>query len=219
MAGVIHPDANQPYLQKNNPEARLIGPFLDAGFDVTWTRKISTHGSVLPFFFLKPSDELTEAYGFEYEVLLVYSPFNTLEPRTFQAVDRFMNSSPARGRVEAMFFFLVSRDSSVAKSTTRYLLEHKEERIAIPLCFSDLDDHQATPWTVRNAIQRHYLTLDRFRYTLPLQEDTYFFGRQREIGHLLDACKRGENAGLFGLRKTGKTSLLFNGSSPPIQKR
>jgi hypothetical protein len=151
---------------KNNPEARLIHPFLAAGFDLTWTRKITTHGSVLPFFFLKPNDELIEAYGLEYEVLLVYSPFNTLEPRTFQAVDRFMNSSPARGRVEAMFFFLVSRDSTVAESTTRYLLEHKEERIAIPLCFGDLDDPQATAWTVRNAIQRHYLTLDRFRYTL-----------------------------------------------------
>src|SRR5439155_1471102 len=39
--------------------------------------------------------------------------------------------------------------------------------------------------------------------------DTYFFGRQSFVLDLLDRFKRGENTGLFGLRKSGKTSAIF----------
>ncbi len=48
-----------------------------------------------------------------------------------------------------------------------------------------------------------------FDYRLPLQKDTYFFGRQDIVMEYYDAIKRGENRGIFGLRKTGKTSLIF----------
>ena len=45
--------------------------------------------------------------------------------------------------------------------------------------------------------------------TLPIKDGTYFFGRQKMVGSYVDAIKKAENRGLFGLRKTGKTSLLF----------
>jgi hypothetical protein len=44
---------------------------------------------------------------------------------------------------------------------------------------------------------------------LPLEHDTYFFGRDDLLLDYRDAARRGENRGLFGLRKTGKTSFLF----------
>src|SRR5699024_7685614 len=50
---------------------------------------------------------------------------------------------------------------------------------------------------------------DLFGYTLPLQDDRSFFGRQQILGRYIDAIKRCQNRGIFGLRKTGKTSLLF----------
>ncbi len=215
MAGMIHDNAKQSFFQKSStPESRLIPPFLQAGFDVSWANKIVSHRSHLLFCLLEPDNTLKESYGFEYEVVLVYSPYDTLEPRTFQAVDRFMSSTPAKGRAESMFFFLVSKANHLEEWITAYLLEHKEERIAIPLAFSDLVAGDASGWTIRNAIQRHYLTLDRFKYSLPLQEDTYFFGRQYEIVRLLDTAKRGENAGCSGyekrerLRSFSKSSVL-----------
>lgn len=36
-----------------------------------------------------------------------------------------------------------------------------------------------------------------------------FFGRQQIVSRYIDAIKRYENRGIFGVRKTGKTSLLF----------
>src|SRR5262249_53354430 len=50
---------------------------------------------------------------------------------------------------------------------------------------------------------------DLFAFDAPLQSDTYFFGRTQEIQNLYSKYKLGEHGGLFGLRKIGKTSVLY----------
>jgi len=52
--------------------------------------------------------------------------------------------------------------------------------------------------------------MNLFEMSSPVKSDKYFFGRDELIQTMLDRlCFRRENAGLFGLRKTGKTSVLF----------
>ncbi|HET7228895.1 MAG TPA: ATP-binding protein [Longimicrobium sp.] len=209
QTGHIHEDAMSFFEDSEADESKVVVPFLDAGFDVTWAKRLKLNNTILVFFLLKPNEDLREAYGFRYEVVLVFHPYMTVEARTFQAINTFMSIDPAKGRVDTMFYFLVSAARDCEVVTATYLVEHKEERIAVPITLRDITASGANGWTVRNALQRHYLTLDRFKNTLPLREDTYFFGRQKELGRLLDASRQGENSGLFGLRKTGKTSLLF----------
>jgi predicted AAA+ superfamily ATPase len=48
-----------------------------------------------------------------------------------------------------------------------------------------------------------------FDYQLPLDSDLFFFGRDQIVADHLDAIRRSQNRGLFGLRKTGKTSILY----------
>src|SRR5690606_27301251 len=50
---------------------------------------------------------------------------------------------------------------------------------------------------------------DLFAQKSPLQNDTYFFGRAPVIATLRDRIQRCENTGVFGLRKSGKTSVLL----------
>lgn len=50
---------------------------------------------------------------------------------------------------------------------------------------------------------------DLFDYTLPLDDDLLFFGRKAVIDDFIGAVRKSQNRGLFGLRKTGKTSVLF----------
>jgi AAA+ ATPase superfamily predicted ATPase len=50
---------------------------------------------------------------------------------------------------------------------------------------------------------------DVFDYALPLEEDMYFFGRAAVVSELVDSIRKSENRGVFGLRKTGKTSILY----------
>src|SRR6266508_5506134 len=45
-------------------------------------------------YFLDPLPHTKESYGFEYEVLLAYSKYPTLEPRALQAVETILSDDP-----------------------------------------------------------------------------------------------------------------------------
>ena len=208
MTGEIRPNANA-YLLNRQRERRMLSSFLVAGFDVTWANRRTFSGTSVTVCLLKANESLKETYGFEYEIVLIYSKYSSLEPRTLRTVDHVFSTDPAKGRVEPMWYFLISEAEDTIDWVSSYLAEHKESRIVVPFISADLCDKKIDEWTVRNQLQKHFFLLDRFKYTLPLKEDTYFFGRNTEVNELLDFTKRSENAGVFGLRKTGKTSVLF----------
>jgi len=208
MPGEIHAETKS-FFHLHAAEKNLIKPFLDAGFDVTWANTRTYERTVISVMFLRASPALAEAYGFEYELILAYSKYESLETRTIRAIEHVFTSDPAKGRVEPLLCFLISEATDAESWVTSYLLENKESRIVIPFPASVLSDPSANSWTVRNQFQKYFLSVDRYKYTLPLREDSYFFGRSGEIGQLLDFTKRNENAAVFGLRKTGKTSLLM----------
>ena len=64
-------------------------------------------------------------------------------------------------------------------------------------------------WYIRKVLKRNFYDVDLFGYMLPLRDEASFFGRQQIAARYIDAIKRCENRGVFGLRKTGKTSFLF----------
>lgn len=235
MPGEIH-DSVRPFLSSHRREADLLGPFLAAGFDVSWANTRTYERTTITVFLLRASTELAESYGFEYELVLAYSRFDAVEPRTIRAIEHVFSTDPAKGRVEPLLCFLISEAPNTDTWVSSYLLENKESRIVVPFTAAVLVDKAADAWTVRNQLQKHFLLLDRYKYTLPLREDTYFFGRGYELGQILDFCRRSENAAVFGLRKTGKTSLLwklqrvlekdpnyrvevFDAQSPSLRKR
>lgn len=208
MTGVIH-DNVKAFLASRYRESNVLRPFLNAGFDVSWANIRTYERTTITVFLLKASAELAESYGFEYEIVLAYSRYDAIEPRTIRAIEHVFSTDPAKGRVEPLLCFLISEADNADVWVSSYLLENKESRTIVPFTAKSLLEAGSDHWTVRNQLQRHFLLLDRYKYTLPLREDTYFFGRGYELGQLLDFCRRSENAAVFGLRKTGKTSLLW----------
>ncbi len=235
MPGEVH-DSARPFLSSHRREADLLRPFLEAGFDVSWANTRTYERTTITVFLLRASPDLAESYGFEYELVLAYSRFDAVEPRTIRAIEHVFTTDPAKGRVEPLLCFLISEATNADAWVSSYLLENKESRIVVPFTAATLLAKGTNAWTVRNQLQKHFLLLDRYKYTLPLREDTYFFGRGHELGQILDFCRRSENAAVFGLRKTGKTSFLwklqrllekdskhrvevFDGQSPSLRKR
>ncbi|MDP9526120.1 ATP-binding protein [Pseudomonas protegens] len=208
MLGTIH-DSVKSFFRSNIRENQVVKPFLSAGFDVTWANTRVYERTTVSIIFLRPSSGLADSYGFEYEIILAYSKYETLEPRTIRAIEHVFTSDPAKGRVEPLLCFLVSEAEDVDAWITSYLLENKESRIVVPFSASSLSSSEANEWLIKNQIQKHFLLLDRYNYTSPLKEETYFFGRSNEIGQIIDFSRRSENAAVFGLRKTGKTSILY----------
>ncbi|MDV5825724.1 AAA family ATPase [Sphingobium naphthae] len=205
--GRIHDEVKNGHLRNHPEELDWIKRFQSA-FDITWAHRRRAHGSDYSVYFLKPEPATEETFGINREVLLVYSPYDKLEARTLQSIEQFMNDDPARGRVDRLFAILVSNDSDVERWISEYSSTN-ESRTTVGFVANDLVASGSNAWYVRNRVATQLFARNLFDYRLPLEKDTYFFGRSALLHSFMDSVKNGENRGVFGLRKTGKTSFLY----------
>lgn len=206
--GTIRTEVRDKYLNHFPEEEILLKPFL-SGFHVTWATRQKKYNTELSVYFLNPESHIKEGYGFENEIMLVYAPYKRMEPRTIQAIEQILTLSPAKGRVDTLTYFLISENSDVKEWLHSYLSARQESRLIIAFYSEDLKQNISDTWFVRNKLNEQFYGRDLFDYKLPLTDDTYFFGRQHLLANYIDAIKQAENRGVFGLRKTGKTSFLF----------
>ena len=99
--GSVVPEVMTGHLADYPDEESILRPFVQ-NFDVTLARRWRAFGSDLSLYFLKPEKHMERAFGFESEILAVYSQYDALQPRTFQAIEHFLSGEPARGRVDTM---------------------------------------------------------------------------------------------------------------------
>ena len=152
---------------------------------------------------------MERAFGFESEILAVYSQYESVQPRTIQAIESFLSEVPAHGRVDTMIAFLISDADDPVSWAKQYMTSHPESRLIAAFKSDRLRSSRANAWLVRSLLCDQLYQRDLFDYRLPINSDYYFFGRDSLILDLYNACMRSENRGLFGLRKTGKTSVFF----------
>lgn len=204
--GTIHDEVKASHLSHYPAELEWL-KYFQSGFDVTWANRRKAYGSTLSVYFLRPEAATEETFGIDREIMLVYSPYNKLEARTFQAIEQFINDDPARGRVDRLFVILVSD----AKEPSKWVAEYSsmnEARTVVAISTVEMKSALGDPWFVRSKIADQLFSRDLFDYRLPLEKDIYFFGRTALLQSFRDSIGRSENRGLFGLRKTGKTSFL-----------
>jgi hypothetical protein len=206
--GHIKQDVRDNHLTTFSHEEEVLKPFL-SGFDVTWARRRRAYNTELSMYFLLPEEFISQMFGFEHEVALFIADYHTLEARTMQAVDALISDDPARGRVEQSIFLLCSPDSNGRTWVSDYTSRNPQARIPVVFESRDLIAHLGDAWSVRNTLRAQLFSRDLFDYQLPLDSDLFFFGRDQIVADHLDAIKRSQNRGLFGLRKTGKTSILY----------
>lgn len=184
----------------------LLRAFLPE-FDVTWANAYSKFGSDFTVYFLKPMGNTKNTIGIEREIALVLSEYPTLQPRTFQAADAFLNELPAAGRVELFAYVLAAPVSDLVEQVRSYQSENRQSCLVVPFTWAELQKPES--WFVRTRFTDSLTARDMFDMQQPLMNDAYYFGRKALVTDLLDRFRSGESSGLFGLRKTGKTSAVF----------
>jgi len=206
--GIIVTDIQNIYLPKYPDQEKMLKPFL-SGFDVTYAEKKSINNTVVYAFMLKPEQYLSEAFGIDKEILMVYSDYSTLQPRTIQAVNMLFDIFPFRNRVDTLNCFVISKDEAIMGYAGITSFAEDQSRAIVPFIYTELLSNTNDSWYIRNQLRKNFYDVDLFGYTLPLRDESSFFGRQQVVARYIDAIKRCENRGIFGVRKTGKTSLLF----------
>ena len=182
-----------------------IAKIFCSGFDVNYGDVINIANTTVTAFILKPEEYISDGFGLEKETLLIISYFDSTESRTIQAAEKVFEKYPYKNRVDNLCYFLVSNDQNIEIWMKEYYDMSINSKIIFPFSVIELMDSKNNQWFIRERLRKYSFDKDLFGYTLPLQDDRSFFGRQQILGRYIDAIKRCQNRGIFGLRKTGKT--------------
>ena len=191
----------------SNTEKSIVKKFSSQWY-VTKADNISIGASSYKFMLLKAPQSLSREFNLGAEIVAIFSDYETLEPRTFDAFD-FVKNHLELGRVENLFGILISKDNHVEEAIKTYT-DGKETRIIVPFSYDEITANKADQYIFRNKLRRFFYNRDLFAFDDALKTDLYFFGRNQLVMDIINEHFSGQNTGLFGLRKTGKTSIIFD---------
>lgn len=163
--------------------------------------------SVYSYFLMKPSKKTSEMFNIEREIICVFSSYENFEPRCFDIFETVYEQLP-KMRTETVCSILISRAEVVEEKVEALLKSDPEHSIIVPATYKELQGYRAVE-TLENKFRKHFYSRDLFGFLSPLKKDIYFFGRSNLINELLNRFKVGEHTSLFGLRKSGKTSIVY----------
>ncbi|WP_344106501.1 hypothetical protein [Myceligenerans crystallogenes] len=130
--------------------------------------------------------------------MFFYSPYRDLQARTFKVAKDKLANLPREVTPDVAFF-----SSPDDRLTERLKDWSRLQFLAIPLPASLGEE----PIALINQLRDHIYARDLFYETTPVSGDK-FFGRATLLQELRDDIANQRVSGLFGLRKSGKTSIL-----------
>lgn len=162
--------------------------------------------STYKYFLLKPTSVFQEQFNLYKEIIVIFSPYYNFEPRTLDAIDTIIAKYQSL-RLDRVCSIIISQDIDIERKLSSVLKNDTEMQIIIPFSYAELMkiiDHSI----INNRFIKYFYERDLFSFEAPLTKDIYFFGRRDQVQSLLNRNTSNENSGVFGLRRTGKTSIL-----------
>ncbi len=205
--GHIREEVLSEHLRQYPKERALVRPFA-IEFDVTWGARRRAYGTNCSVYLLKPEDDISRVFGLELEVALFIFDYEPMQARTIQIVNQVMQESPLVGRAEPSLYVIVGKGSKTGEWVENYRSRNPDPRTVVALSYDQVAGIK-NRFELRKLIAETLFTRDLFDYRLPVDNDLFFFGRANTISKIRDQIRKGQNTGLFGLRKTGKTSILY----------
>ena len=144
------------------------------------------------------SGAIEAGFGFTREVMIFYSPHNDLQGRTFEAAVKELGNPNRPATPDT--FFVWAPDQRLRIKLNDW---SRPNRLAIPLTINP-DDELSLITLLRDYVYAR----DLFYVTTPVYGAS-FFGRRTLLQSLRDDVFQQRVSGLFGLRKSGKTSILM----------
>lgn len=191
----------------SKPEKKIVKYWSNEWF-ITNAGKRTVGRSVYYFILIKPAEHIAEALNLSQEMFVIFSPYELFEPRTLEAYDVIRRDFLDQ-RYEKMCYALISADEHIADRLSSYI-SRQENQIIVPFSYHSFDEHRSDASFIRNTFRQNFYSRDLFDYSEPLRKDTFFFGRSDIVTTVIEKHKSGSNYGLFGLRKTGKTSIIYD---------
>ncbi len=206
---ITNPGYHKQFLRSrfNEEQRKILDQLKEHWYLTSSGETIKIAQSSYEFFLMKPTPRTSEMFNLERELICVFSDYDNFETRALDAFDHAARRL-TKLRAETVCCVLISRFPDVEAKVDGLLKSDPEHAIVVPFTYEELKGRDAGK-VVEDRFRKHFYTRDLFSFLSPLKKDTYFFGRANLINDLVNRYKSGEHAGLFGLRKSGKTSIVY----------
>lgn len=164
-------------------------------------------GSEYRYCLIKPTDFFAEQFNLKREIIVIFANYERFEPRTFDAISEVYKRNTQHFRIDRICSIIISKDERVEDEVHHILKNDTEMQVVIPFTYEELQGKNKDQLFV-NRFREYFYERDLFAFESPLKKDIYFFGRREYVHDLINRHNSGENSGVFGLRRSGKTSVL-----------
>lgn len=156
---------------------------------------------------VKPCGKMRGILHTDREILVVFSSYEDFQPRSIDAFDFILDQSSENFRIEKVARILVSGDRNIAPKLKGLFESRPDAPVVIPYHHSEFS-LSAPDADIISRIRSFTFSRDLFSMSSPLRSELYFYGRSNLINEISAKLASRENFGLFGLRRSGKTSLI-----------
>ena len=203
----IHKDIKHKASSFEPVSWRIIELFSEEWFVTGVMSNVRIARSAYDVAFIKPTERISEIFNVKKELILAFNTYQKFEPRNLDIFDKIRDINSSE-RFEEVCVIMVSNDNNIENNLKELTANNAETRIVVPFTFSELRKKGSTSM-ILNRMREYFFTRDLFAFYSPLQKDLYFFGRKEITSTVVSRHLSFENTGIFGLRKSGKTSILY----------
>lgn len=179
---------------------------------ITFSKEYYFKSTYYTIHFFKPISSLRNLYNLGNEVLILCSidSINEFKSRTKDFLDYLLISSTEyKNRLDKITCFWIDTNENIVNIIKEDRLQNPDTRLIIPFNYDELTNGLSEQ-ELQNRLRMFLYERDLFGIASPLVSDNMFYGKDRTnvISELYGKYKQGEQGGLFGLRRIGKTSIL-----------
>jgi hypothetical protein len=149
---------------------------------------------------VNPGSIIANQFDIALEIPVIVSFHHPLQPRVLQQFEQIRR----RATVDQDIGILVAKDPQAKR------LVRDRQKFAYPILVvleSEIAELRRTS-SLRKQFANLLRSVNHFEFSLDIKDPNQFFGREADIQAIMEYLERGQSVGLFGLRKSGKTSLL-----------
>lgn len=179
---------------------------------ITFSRSIHFKSTEYLVCFFKPTFDMRSMYSLGNEILIVCCSdgMNDFKSRTKDFIDYMLvTNNEFKNRLDKVTCFVIDGDIDIVNKVKLDRSENPDARLIVPFSIHELNNDFSND-ILSNRMREFLYEKDLFGIAVPLKNDMLFFGKDRTdiISELYARYKQGEEGGLFGLRRIGKTSIL-----------
>ncbi|KQQ61145.1 hypothetical protein ASF69_01605 [Rhizobium sp. Leaf311] len=178
-----------------------------ADFDLQFLDAPKKNASLYAACVLTPRKEIQLMFGLTQPILSIFFVEDHLKLPLAEIVAReYLNVKKVCADPDPRYIFVCSTGEKASLASDFLSMFSEDFFIFVPFVISakfKLDQ-------IKHSIFRNIGIKDYFENSDPIRSDNMFFGRQRLLTSALGAARDGQNIGIFGLRRVGKTSILFS---------